>query len=264
MITISDSIITSDSIIDYYERNSIERKIINIIASSSKIYKYNSLNELKFEINLRKNIIIASRELNDSNMTFEIFREARCNTNYWNLTEEGGFLLKDGAIPSAAIKDIYINGSKYGTECATAMVIVYYKALLNIFPENLFNELFSKIHLMNWHYIDKNLASIGYMENAEDYLPGDRRYFKNPDVNPRTPEWQGENVIDLGNGSYYGHGIGIKNSDQIIAKLNSRRKSGATRSAVLLDSVGRPDFKYLAKIYFNYTSRFRDKNYKTA
>ena len=57
-------------------------------------------------------------------------------------TEEGGFLLKDGVKPSEAIKDIFVNSSLYGTECATAMVIVFYGAIVNVFPEEVFDRVF--------------------------------------------------------------------------------------------------------------------------
>lgn len=253
MIEISDKIVAKDSLINQYPQNSIERKIIDKIASSNKVYQYDALEQLKFEVNLRINIIKSAKELDKSGMSFEVFHEAKCNTKYWELSDEGGFLLKDKVKPSDAIKDIFVSGWKYGTECSTAMVIVHYKALLNIYPEELFNNLFSRIYLLNWHYLDRDLDSIGYTEKQTDYLPGDRRYFKNPDVNPKTPEWQGENAIDLGNGTYYGHGIGIGNEDTIIRELNKYRKSGSKTSAFLLDSAARPDFKHLANIYYNFT-----------
>ena len=64
-----------------------------------------------------------------------------------------------------------------------------YKALLNIYSEALFNESISNIELMNWHHIDKLLKEVGLMKKRMDYIPGDRRYFVNPDVDPLTPQW---------------------------------------------------------------------------
>jgi protein-glutamine gamma-glutamyltransferase len=258
---VSGKIISEDILIKEYEKNSIERKIINNIATSDEEYKYDTLEQLKFEVSLRINIIGSAKELNKSGMSFKVFREAKCNDKYWKLSDEGGFLLKDKVKPSDAIKDIFLNGWKYGTECATAMVIIYYKALLNIYPEELFNKLFSEIYLLNWHYLDRDLEEIGYTEKRLDYLPGDRRYFKNPDVNPKTPEWQGENVIDLGNGTYYGHGIGIQNANRIISELNRYRKNGAKTAAFLLDAASRPDFKHLANIYYDFTHSLSRMNF---
>lgn len=253
MIKISGDIIDPQSIISEYPTNSIEAKVINILSSSEKTYSYDSLDQLKFELSLRASIVTASRELNDSYFSFKVFRKSECNPEYWNRTNEGGFLLKEGVKPSEGIKDIYINSSMYGNECATAMVIVFYKALVDIYPEELFNKMFPNIHLMNWHYIDRDLK-IRYYEDQEDYLPGDCRYFKNPDVNPMTPEWQGENVIDLGDGTYYGHGIGIETGEEMISALNDYRKEGSETSAYLLDSATRPGFKYLADRYIKFVA----------
>jgi protein-glutamine gamma-glutamyltransferase len=246
MIVISDNIVKPGTIINEYNPNSNEINIITKMDLSKKSYIYDSLDQLKFELKLRKNIAIAAKELDKSDISFKIFRKAKCNMDYWELTKEGGFLLKNGVKPSDAMKDISINSSKYGTECATAMIIIYYQALINIFPEKLFNESFPKIHLMNWHYMNRVLENAGVLRKRSDYFMGDRRYFTNPDVDPVKPEWQGENVIYLGNGIYFGHGIGIANADEIIRVLNKYRIKGAKKSAYLLDSAARLDFKALA------------------
>lgn len=215
------------------------------------IYKYASQNQLKFELDLRAGIVNAAIELSKSKLSFRTFRKSICNTDYWERTNEGGFLVKEGIRPSDAIRDIYINSQMYGTECATAIVIVYYKALVEIFPEKLFNDLFQGIYLMNWEYLDSDLG-IRHYQSVSDVVPGDCLYFKNPEVNPLTPQWQGENVIDLGNGKYYGHGVGIRNAEGVIEALNKQRISEATQSAYLLRSVTRPNFKLLADNYYTY------------
>jgi len=251
MININGRTVPPSNVIGSYPANDIERRIISILSSSSNVYRYSSLEQLRFELKLRSNIIDASILQNRSRLAFTTFRKAYCNPKFWRRTNEGGFLLKDNVAPSKAINDIFVNSKKYGTECATAIVILYYKAVLDIFPTDLFDKTFPSIHLMNWSYLDKSL-DIGYYGNEADYLPGDCRYFKNPDVNPLTPHLQGENAIDLGNGTYYGHGMGIVTADQIVRILNANRKEGATRSAYLMDSATRPGFKKLAYIYNNY------------
>lgn len=258
MIKVSNEIIKADSLYEQYPEKSVERNIIDKLSSSDEVYKYNSINQLKFELNLRVNIISASRELYSSDFSFKVFRKSICNDKYWTRTLEGGFLLKSNAKPSEAIEDIFINSDKYGTECATAIVIVYYKAVLNIFPEKLFDEAFPSIHLMNWSYIDDDL-DINTYRNLKDYLPGDCRYIKNPDVDPKHPEWQGENAIDLGDGTYYGHGVGIQTIENIIKFLNKLRKDGATETAFLLDSATRPNIKKLADKYLRYMSKMQQE-----
>ncbi|MFU0825583.1 protein-glutamine gamma-glutamyltransferase [Clostridium sp.] len=254
MLIISNKIMSTDDINKEYNLKPLEEKIVNTMTSSNQMYRFDSLKELKFELDLRLSIVKASRDLYKSNFRFRVFKEAKCNPKYWTLTSEGGFLLKRGVEPYTAIEDIYLNSSMYGTECSTAIIIVYYKALLDILPRNLFNKLFDHIYLMNWKNLDDDLGIATY-SNVIDYFPGDCRYFKNPDVNPKTPEWQGENAIDLGNGTYYGHGIGIKTADEIIKELNKNRKEGSTKSAYLMDTATRLDFKYLAKQYIKFESR---------
>lgn len=256
MIKIAGSLVNSNTIINNYNQNSIQKQIVSILASSSKVYNYDSQNQLDFELKLRESIINAAKALYHSNFSFKVFRKSKCNEDFWNRTREGGFALKYGVKPSEAIKDIFIHSSSYGTECSTAMVIVYYKALVDIFPEALFNKLFSQIYLMNWQHLDSELGIMDYM-NVADYLPGDCRYFKNPDVDPLNPEWQGENVIDLGNGMYYGHGIGIADAEKIIEKLNKKRISGSTVSAYLMNFAKRPNFKNLSYRYYSFSPRLQ-------
>jgi protein-glutamine gamma-glutamyltransferase len=256
MIKIADEIVPPERA---NTSDPIGKDIANKLSLSSKIYKYDSIEQLEFEINLRLNIISSARQLNKSRFSFATFRESYCNSAFWNRTEEGGFRLKDGIKPSDAIKDMYIHSWKYGTECATAMVVVFYKAILNMYPEELFNDMFADIYLMNWGYLDKDLG-ISSFDEAGDFLPGDCRYFRNPDVNPEKPQWQGENVIDMGDGTYYGHGTGIRTAEKIITFLNKLRKAGATQSAYLLDSVTRPYFKYLGSRYLKYNADQQRRN----
>ena len=116
-------------------------------------------------------------------------------------TQEGGFRLK-GCETSRGCQDILRNSRMYGTECATAIVIVFYLALVEVMPVELFDRLFSDIYLMDWKYLDSDLGVRTY-RGVKNALPGDCLYFKNPDVNPDTPEWQGENVIVLLNNYYW-------------------------------------------------------------
>ncbi len=252
MIKINTTVQSIEQIISQYPIDSMENKIVTIINNSNNAYSYRNIGELQFEVELRAQLVYASIAMNMGNMSFAVFRKTRCNEQFWQRQRNGGFTLKRGVSPIVAVKDIIINSRDYATECATAMVMVYYLALAQIFPQELFDKTFPKITLMNWHSLDRDIAQIGMMSDRSDNIPGDRRYFKNPDVDLSTPEWQGENVIDLSDGRYYGHGIGITNSDQIIRHLNSNRKSGSRRTAYLMDNAGNPDYKELYSILERY------------
>ena len=249
MILIGDKPLDMASISGDYHAGSLEHAVLTKLDASAERYTYDSLNQLKFELRMRREIVNAANALGRSNMDFEVFRKSRCNPEYWARREDGGFDLRSGVKASDAIRDIFKNSGRYGTECATAMQIVYYKALLEIFPEEAYNRMFRDITLMNWNDINPELREIGLMHRTGDELAGDRRYFANPDVDPKTPEWQGENVIDMGDGTYYGHGIGRYRAGRIIDALNENRRDDAERGAYLMDSAGRPDFRRLSDLY---------------
>ncbi|SFT09595.1 protein-glutamine gamma-glutamyltransferase [Paenibacillus sp. BC26] len=212
---------------------------------------------MQFEPTLRSNIIAAARDLNSSPAGFATFKKSFCNEKYWTLTSEGGFQLRDSVMPAEAIQDIFSNGKKYGFECATAIIIVLYKAVLDTLGETPFNRLFQNLYLHSWQ-ADSDLGLITEDAPSEKSQPGDVLYFKNPDVNPDKMEWQGENVVKLGDDLYFGHGIGIKSGEGIIASLNKRRIEDATKSAYLEDRFVYPDFYHLSqyapadiRLYYN-------------
>lgn len=244
MIKFTGSEINPQTLISQYPKGSAEFEMFEKLSKSTKTYEYSDQDELTFEIGLRRNIINASLSLYRGRLGFRTFHESKCNEAFWDRSENGGFVLKKDIIPSDAINDIFINTRKYATECATAIVMIYYKAVLEAYSKDLFNKAFTEITLMNWQQMDEIMGVATYRK-LSDYLPGDCRYFRNPDVNPLTPEWQGENAIDLGNGSYYGHGIGIGSQDRIIKALNANRIEDAQASAYLMDTATRPDFNGL-------------------
>ena len=167
MILIDNKPLDHGALSGEYPEGSIERAVLNTLASGAEEYPYDSLDQLKFELRLRREIVDAAAALNRSGLDFEIFRKSRCNPEYWIRRDDGGFSLRPGVKASDAIRDVYRNGSKYGTECATAMQLVYYKALLDIFPEEAFNKMFRDITLMNWQELSPELRDIGYMRPLE-------------------------------------------------------------------------------------------------
>ncbi|MFZ7121925.1 MAG: protein-glutamine gamma-glutamyltransferase [Eubacteriaceae bacterium] len=249
MILINNTPIQIEEWNSRYPDKSLEREVLEILIHSEEVYFYESIEDLEFELLLRKEIVHSADRLNKSGLKFKVFRESICNEKYWERMNNGGFQLKKQVKANEAIGDIYENGLKYGTECATAILIVYYGALLSIYTEEQFNTFFSDIIIMNWHLIHPLLKEVGLVNIVSEHLPGDRRYFINPDVDPLHPEWQGENVIDMGNGIYYGHGAGKKSAKWFIDKLNKLRKEDAKISAYFMEEAGRPNIYNLGKLY---------------
>jgi len=249
MLFVAGSIFNASDLIHEFSEQSVQGKLLYTMSGSRISYRYDNVHQLKFELSLRNAIVDASVALQRSGLRFAKFINSFCNQTYWRRTPEGGFLLKENAAPSDAIFDIYHNGNKYGIECSTAIMILYYGALLDIYGKDLFNRTFPRIYLMNWKIQEPLLMEAGKSIKGQEALYGDRQYFANPDVSSRNPEWQGENVIVLPNSLYYGHGTGIRSAGEIMQKLNSTRRWGARQSAYLMDVVARPDFKKLGEVY---------------
>ncbi len=233
--------------VNQFEGTNLSReqiRTLQLMERYSGTYYYHALSQLKFELDLRQQTIQASYLLNQSGADFATFETSKCNERYWILTRRGGFRLRPGVLPHTAINDIFYNGRLYAFECALAMVLTFYKAVLEEIGPMQFNYLFPRIYLFSWEF-DQDLGLRGHL--GTDYLPGDCVYFQNPDFHPNTPEWNGLNAILLNGDLYFGHGFGIGSADEIIAALNSQRSPYATRSAFLNNLITRPNFHYLSQ-----------------
>ncbi|TCN27751.1 protein-glutamine gamma-glutamyltransferase [Mesobacillus foraminis] len=216
-----------------------QREIYLAMQASSEIFYYEEAAILLFELILRENIIKAALELNKSGAVFTSFEYSAFNPAYW-VRSSYGYLLRPDVLPSEAIRDIFVNGKKYGFECSTAMILIYYKAVLDSIRESDFNYLFGGLLVWNWNN-DPDLVII--TRSGREFIPGDIVYFYNPDY--QLPIWRGENGVVLGNDQYYGHGIGVKTAKGMIESLNTRRRPGAKRSAYMLNQHSRLNARYL-------------------
>src|SRR5690606_31911583 len=109
-----------------------ERTILESMVNDPTVYSYQTVDELAFDLNLRKNIIASAKAMNQGHAQFAVFANSFCNPRYWQLSQVGGFRLRHDVYQADAIRDIFINSSLYGFECATAMIIIYYHAVLNV------------------------------------------------------------------------------------------------------------------------------------
>ncbi|GIP33161.1 protein-glutamine gamma-glutamyltransferase [Paenibacillus sp. J2TS4] len=251
MISIAGTQVNPNTLPWNWSQTDSARRILSQMAANRTVYSYSRPEELEFEIRLRTSIMNEAIAMEQSNVSFADFEHSRCNPVFWILSHQGGFQLRPNVSPSAAIRDIYWNGHLYSFECATAMIILYYKAVLEVIGDRLFDQLFGHLYLYSWEY-DRDLAVRTIRTN--EFLPADVLYFINPDVDPMKPEWQGVNVVNFGNGYYFGHGIGIRDSAGIILSLNRHRRPGATRNAYLLNQATNPGYSYLYRVSSGMTS----------
>lgn len=228
-----------------WQLGSIEKLIIQQMQNAPLNFSYYSIDELLFELKIRKNIIESAKEMNKSKAVFTSFAYARCNPRYWILTRAGGFLLRPDVLPSDAILDIFRNGPLYAFDCATAIPIIYYHAILNSIGSNLFNSLFRNLYLYSWH-TDTDLGIITFYSNH--FIPGDVMYINNPGYDRRTPQFRGINAVLLEDGRLFAHGFNIRSSEEMIQILNKKRYSGSYQSAYQTKLLTRPSFKYLFRV----------------
>lgn len=221
----------------------VERNIVRWKIASRVRYDYSSLDALRFELSMRKNTVDACYAMFHSGAQFAVFSRSRCNPRFWIRTRNGGFLLRKDVRPSDAIRDIYNNGQLYAFECSGAIIILYYRAVLETIGDATFNYYFQDLFLRDWQK-DYDLRLVASYD-LNDAYPGDCCYFRNPDHHPRHPEWQGENAIMLDRDLFFGHGVGVQTSAGIIANLNRARRPFARRSAYMENLIVRPDFEML-------------------
>ncbi|OLO42169.1 protein-glutamine gamma-glutamyltransferase [Alkalihalophilus pseudofirmus] len=233
MIQVAGRPFSLDSTMDF---GRVERVIIQQMLESPELFFYPSMNELRFEMNIRKNIMESAKEMNVSQVVFTIFENAHCNPAYWTLTNAGGFGLRPDVRPSDAILDIYRNGSLYGFECATAIIIIYYHAILKSIGRRHFDFIFQNLYLYSWH-TDPDLELHSFYSNH--FLAGDVVYFNNPDFHPNVPWYRGLNAVVLSDGTFFGHGFGIMTAEQIIQFLNSQRSPESMQPAYLANLITR-------------------------
>jgi protein-glutamine gamma-glutamyltransferase len=243
MIIINNQPVNHSTVNHMIGNISHSESILSAMDNNQDVFNYPSVDLLAFSIRLRSHIVDSAQQLSKSDVKFATFYGSRCNEHYWKLTNEGGFLLKPNIKPSEAILDIFTNSKAYAFECATAMVIVLLRAALGLLGEARFNPIYQTIYLWDWHHQDHLPLVIEPIHG--NGVPGDIIYFKNPQVNPRMGWWQGENAIVLPNNHYYGHGVGIQTSEDVINILNKYRRPGASESAYLLHRATRVDISQL-------------------
>jgi protein-glutamine gamma-glutamyltransferase len=185
------------------------------------------------------------------------FGDLEANPKFWKTSggSMGVMKLKPGVRPSEALRDIFAHPDKYRFECATALVALRYKAILELIGEKDFDRICGDLKIGPWQQ-ENDAARVWKIEgrgekadveaterDKKKIKPGDYTYFKNWDVSKKGFDegWQGENVIYLGGGKYYGHPFGITTGEEIVRYLNENRKAGSKRSASLLDLRARLD-----------------------
>jgi protein-glutamine gamma-glutamyltransferase len=210
---------------------------------------------LRDRVKIGAAMVGACEDMDKAKHQFALIKDQSFNAAFWAPAGNGGFTLKPGVRPSDAVNDIFKNPSLYKFECATALVIVHYKAMVDLLGPKDFDTVCANLKMGPWVYESTMQTNWKISGGETDASPerqaqlraGDYTYFKNWDVSEtgRAAGWQGENVISLGGGKYYGHPFGVSTQEHIVTYLNQHRNAGSTRSAGMLDLQASLDSKLL-------------------
>lgn len=198
---------------------------------------------------MQLNVVKAARAFHAAGVSFSgSSKTDKVNKELWWMGYGGKMGVRQGVRPSDAINDIFKHGDKYGMECATATMVILYKGILDTIGPKDFDRAFEKTRLFRWDIKDDDFKAAEKQGKLPGFWPGDHTYFKNPDFDPSNSAFQGENVIYLGGGQYFGHGLGIVSEQGVIDSLNELRRPGARRSAYRDDFELRLDGGTIAKL----------------
>ena len=164
----------------------------------------------------------------------------KVNPQFWDV-QNGQIKLKPGVRPSEAVDDVFKNPNKYALDCAAGAHLVGLRAISKTIGATDFDRSHANLKLKGWQSSRQGQNAGGSFNHVTGTpegragnapKPGDAGYIKNPDN--VSVAWQGENVIYLGNGQYFGHPGGIKSKDEWVNWINTNaRKPGATQSAYM-------------------------------
>lgn len=197
------------------------------------------------EIAFRARVVTAAKDLAASGASFAGSAAGdKVNKALWTMGFGGRMqvrkFLPDGEIgkPSTALRDIFHNGRAYGFECATAMMVIYHKAILDHVGDAAFDAMFTEpkhLAFFRWSIEDDDFLEVKKLVHKPVPLqPGSHYYYTNPDASAENSAFGGENVLYLGEGQFYAHGIVGSSGTYLVTEkdimdtLSALRRAGAT------------------------------------
>lgn len=204
--------------------------------------------ELRDRVKIGAAVVGACEDMAKAGHGFALWQDHKFNPQLWEPIGGGGFIIKLGVTPSEAMKDLFAHPELYEFECLTAQIILRYQAMLSLLGPADFDAACVDLRVGPARFeptLGAQFEITGAGVPATDARKaelrvGDYTYFKNWDVTPQAHAegWQGENVVVLGEGRYYGHPFGITTGDEIVRFLDEKRNPGSTRSASLIEVQG--------------------------
>ena len=189
----------------------LEREIVLALFGSPEPFSYQTLEEFIFAIHVRRNIV---REASKTQLAFSA-EEADRPEEYWDYSEEKGFLIKPGKPIVQALRAATqpeVSGRQYAFSCYRATEYVHLLALALELGETdrptlaRLQRQYETRAIKSRQFHDLFLHEYGSMEKPlpqRFYVPGDRLWFRNPDpVSSDISGYEGSWVYYLGHGLF--------------------------------------------------------------
>ena len=154
MIVIGRSIVHPYITNEYEPFAAEKQQILSIMAGNQEVYSFRTADELSFDLNLRVNIIISALELFKVDFSFVHFSnpfatpvlEKNVSWRIRASSKHTTFYCHTG---------YFQNGKLYGTECATAMIIIFIKLYYHCMRKKL-----SIVYLQTFYFIHGTTTKI--------------------------------------------------------------------------------------------------------
>lgn len=207
-------------------------------------------------------VVSACLEMHQAHHEFAIAPRQKFSSEFWRrdgqLSHFATFHLKPGAKASAAMNDVFLHPDAYRFECATALVLVYYRAIQKLIGDADFDRIMGDLKIGPWEFeadLERFLLRSGRGDQpatearAEALKFGEYTYTKNWAVSwwGWAKGCQGQNQIRLDQDLYYAHSYELVGQGDIVARENGARVFGAQTSASMTDRQERLDPKLLAE-----------------
>ncbi|MBK6689695.1 MAG: hypothetical protein IPG45_34840 [Deltaproteobacteria bacterium] len=207
-------------------------------------------------------VVSACLEMHQAQHEFAIAPRQKFSSEFWRrdgqLSRYATFHLKPGAKASSAMNDVFVNPDAYRFECATALVLVYYRAIQKLIGDSDFDRLMGDLKIGPWEYeadLQRFLMASGRGDQpatearAQELKFGEYTYTKNWAVSwwGWAKGCQGQNQIRLDEDLYYAHSYALVGQGDIVARENGARVLGAKTSASMTDRQQRLNPQLLAE-----------------
>lgn len=207
-------------------------------------------------------VVSACLEMHQAHHEFAIAPRQKFSSEFWRrdgqLSHFATFHLKPGAKASAAMNDVFLHPDGYRFECATALVLVYYRAIQKLIGDSDFDRIMGDLKIGPWEFeadLERFLVRSGRGDQpatearSRELTFGEYTYTKNWAVSwwGWAKGCQGQNQIRLDEDLYYAHSYELVGQGDIVARENGARVWGAKTSASMTDRQERLDPKLLAE-----------------